>query len=108
MERVEDAHGQRGQGNEKQIRKNNPVQVHGQVLSDVRARKQLHDRRRKDHAQNGYDRRHQGQRPEQAISEVPDFLFLFFLHVARKDRDEGGGHGAFGDQSTKQVGNAVG
>src|SRR5579859_3276874 len=45
METIEDAHGQRGQGNKKQVRKDNPVQIYGHVSGHVRARKQLHHRR---------------------------------------------------------------
>ena len=108
VEAVKDPHGQRREGHKKEVGENNAVQVHSLITSNVRTRKQVNPRRRKHHPQDADERSDQSQRPEQPVGEVPDIFPALLLHVARKNRDEGGGHGAFGDQSTKQVGNAVG
>jgi hypothetical protein len=46
--------------------------------------------------------------PEKLVRKVPDFLFRFLAHVGRENRDERGRHGTLGNQTAKQVWDAVG
>ena len=108
---IQDAHGQRRQPDEKQIRKDDAVEGHGLVPVQVLGRsgnKRVNHGRREDHSQHGDDGQHQRQRPEQVVGKLPDFLGRLLAHVAREHRDEGGGHRAFAHQTTEKIGDAVG
>ena len=70
--------------------------------------KGLDDEGGKYNAQDGDDRKNQGQGPEKLIGETPEFLGRLIAHVPREDRDEGGGNGTLTDQAAYQIRNAIG
>src|SRR5216683_4850809 len=104
---VENAHRQRRQGNKKQIRKDDAVEINGLSASGIFAGKQLNNRGREDHPQNGDDSDDERKGPKQAVREVPNLFLGLLPHVRGEDGDEGGGHGAFGDEAAEQIGYTI-
>src|SRR5439155_20916067 len=105
---VENAHGQRRQGDKKQIRKDDAVEINGFSAGHIFAGEQLNNHRRENHPQNGDDGNNEGKGPKQSVGKIPNLCLGLLPHVRGEDRDEGGGHGAFGDEAPKQIGYTIG
>src|SRR6516162_2886227 len=111
MEAVQDAHAEGSESDEENIRKDDAVERDGLVPTCdavFGGRKSGDDMRREDDTEDRDHRENERQGPEEAVGKVPEFFAVTLAHVGGENGDERGGDGAFGDEATGQVGEAVG